>query len=154
MLATVTSGFCRPGLHAPCPALLHTAARMPWISDMSLPAIKLCLLPLPSEPSSDPFTLSKALRDQPGPSAPRALLAGAHLWTFARANLSALFFTLVSWLLSRKCPDPRRPGEEPVFVPRAACFLSADHWPPRPCRSAHSWHWFSISRGIKNSKSS
>lgn len=63
------------------------------------------------------------------------------------------FFTLVSWLLSRKCPDPRRPGEEPVFVPRAACFLSADHWPPRPCRSAHSWHWFSISRGIKNSQS-
>lgn len=67
---------------------------MPWISDMSLPSIKLCLLPLPSEPSSNPFTLSKALRDQPGPSAPRALLAGAHLWTFARANLSALFLHL------------------------------------------------------------
>lgn len=69
-------------------------------------------------------------------------------------ELISVLFTLVSWLFSRKRPDPGRPGEESFFVPRATHLPLAKHQPPRSCHSAQNLQWFSISLGIKNSKSS
>ena len=76
--------------------------------------------------------------------------AGAHLWTLAWANLSALF-TLASWLFSRKPPDPGRPDKELCFVPRTTC-LPLSSAPARSGDSAQTLQGFSISLGVKKVK--
>lgn len=59
-------------------------------------------------------------------------------------ELISVLFTLVSWLFSRKCPDPGRPGGESFFVPRATRLPLAKHQPPRSCHSAQNLQWFSF----------